>query len=86
MQETRARERRARLSNIWGKIEKLIKWERERGRGNGEWGMENGERGTGAEARHLSSGLAVCALIIGQTALNFQVFTEAKQNTNKMQQ
>lgn len=45
MQETRARERRARLSNIWGKIEKLIKWERERGSGNGEGGMGNGSRG-----------------------------------------
>lgn len=58
----------------------------EGGTRNGEGGMGNGERGTGAESRHLSSGLAVCALIIGQTALNFQVFTEAKQNTNKMQQ
>lgn len=46
MQETRARERRARLSNIWGKIEKLIKWERERGRGNEERGRGNGEWGT----------------------------------------
>lgn len=51
----------------------------------GTW-TENREWGTGPEARHLLSGLGVCALIIGQTALNFQVFTEAKQNTNKMQQ